>query len=145
MAKVTTFDENVHVQGKEEEVPSGTSYRVGPQGHSGPTSGAELGLAVRAQVPTAVCKLGLVADAAGRSVVPVNGRTCRRRGLSDHRLPVAGQLLLDASATQQHRSVKTPIPTQGGATEKKFGNHRSSSWMRASQSRTTTIQHQTTL
>lgn len=53
-------------------------YRVGSQRHSPSTAGAELGLAVRAQVPTAICKLGLVADAAGWRVVPVNGRTRSR-------------------------------------------------------------------
>lgn len=64
-------------------------YRVGSQGYSPPTAGAELGLAVRAQVPTAICKLGLVADAAGWRVIPVDSRTRRRRGLPDYRLPVA--------------------------------------------------------
>ena len=73
-------------------------YRIGSEGDSPPTAGTELGLAVRAQVPTAICKLGLVADAAGWRIIPVNGRTCRRCGLPDYRLPVAGQLLLDASA-----------------------------------------------
>lgn len=73
-----------------------TSYRVGSQRDSPPTAGTELGLAVRAQIPAAICKLGLVADAAGWRVVPVNW-TCRRRGLPNNRLSVAGQLLLDAS------------------------------------------------
>lgn len=76
-------------------------YRVGSQGHSPTTAGAELGLAVRTQVPAAICKLRLVADAAGGRVVPVNGRTRRRRGLPDYRLPVAGQLLLDASGKKK--------------------------------------------
>lgn len=82
------------------------SYRVRSQGHSPPTAGAELGLTVRTQAPAAVCKLGLVADAAGGRVVPVNGRASRHRGLPDNRLPVAGQLLLDSSgrdkAGQKH-------------------------------------------
>lgn len=72
-------------------------YRVGSQRDSPPAAGTELGLAVRAQVPTAICELGLVADAAGWRVVPVNCRTRSRRGLPDNRLPVAGQLLLDPS------------------------------------------------
>lgn len=73
-----------------------SSYRVGSQGDSPPTAGTELGLAVRTQVPAAVCELGLVADTAGRRVIPVDGRAGRHRGLPDHRLPVAGQLLLDS-------------------------------------------------
>lgn len=73
------------------------SYRVRSQGDSPPTAGTELGLAVRTQVPAAICELGLVADAACWRVVPVNGRACSHRGLPDHRLPVAGQLLLDTS------------------------------------------------
>ncbi len=77
------------------------SYLVGSQGDSPPTAGTELGLAVRTQVSTAICELGLVADAAGWRVVPVNGRARRHRGLPDHRLPVAGQLLLDTSERQK--------------------------------------------
>lgn len=48
------------------------SHRVGAQGHSSPTASAELGLAVRTQVPTSICKLGLVADATGWCIVPMN-------------------------------------------------------------------------
>lgn len=76
-----------------------TTYRVGPEGDSPPTAGTELGLAVRTQVPTTVCKLGLVADSAGGSVVTVNRRRC---GLPDHRLPVAGQLVLDPSGRKRN-------------------------------------------
>lgn len=84
---------------------SNTTYRVGPEGDSPPTAGAELGLAVRTQVPTAVRKLGLVADSAGGSVVAVSRRG-RGRGLPDHRLPVAGQLVLDTSGWRRHTTAQ---------------------------------------
>lgn len=77
------------------------SHRIGPQGDAAPAAGAELGLAVGAQVAAAVGELGLVADAAGGRVVPVDGGARRHRRLPDHRLPVAGQLLLDSSAGQK--------------------------------------------
>lgn len=73
------------------------THRVRSQGDPAPTAGAELGLAVGTQIPAAVRKFGLAADAAGGRVVPVSGRARRHRGLPDHRLPVAGQLLLDTS------------------------------------------------
>lgn len=49
------------------------SYRVRSQGDSAPTAGTELRLAVRTQVPAAICELGLATDATRRRVVPVNG------------------------------------------------------------------------
>lgn len=79
------------------------SHRIGPQGDAASAAGAELGLAVGAQVAAAVGELGLVADAAGGRVVPVDGGARRHRRLPDHRLPVAGQLLLDSSAGQKNR------------------------------------------
>lgn len=82
--------------------PFSLSYRVGSKEDSPPTAGTELGLAVRTQVPAAICELGLVADAAGWRVVPVDRARCHR-GLPDHRLPVAGQLLLDSSGRNQNR------------------------------------------
>lgn len=83
------------------------TYRVRSQGDSPPTTGTELGLAVRTQVPTTVCKFGLVADAAGRCIVPVSCRARWRCGLPDHRLPVAGQLMLDTSGW--NRNMKALI------------------------------------
>lgn len=82
-----------------------TTYRVRSQGDSAPAAGAELGLAVRTQIPTTVCKFGLAADAAGRCVIPVSGRARRHCGLPDHRLPVAGQLLLDASGWNRNMTA----------------------------------------
>lgn len=82
------------------------SHRVGPQRHPPPTASAELGVAVRAQVPTAICKLGLVADSTGGCIVPMDGRARRRRGLPNHRLPVAGQLLLDSSGKEGRHKVE---------------------------------------
>jgi len=79
------------------------SYRVGSQGHSPPTASTELCLAIRTQVPTTICEFGLVADATGWCIVPMNSRARCRRGLPDHRLPVAGQLLLDASGIKWNR------------------------------------------
>lgn len=77
---------------------SGGPHRVGAQRHAAPTASAELGLTVRAQAPAAVSELGFVTDAAGGSVVSVNGAggCC---GLPYDRLPVTGQLLLDSSGT----------------------------------------------
>lgn len=78
-----------------------SSHRVGPQRDSASAAGAELGLAVGAQVAAAVGKLGLMADAAGGCVVPVDGGAGRHRCLPDHCLPVAGQLLLDPSVDRR--------------------------------------------
>ena len=47
----------------------GSTHVVGPQGHAAPAARAELGAAVGAQVAAAIGELGLVADAAGRSIV----------------------------------------------------------------------------
>lgn len=81
-------------------VSTSISYTVGAQGHPPSAAGTKLGLAVRAEAATAVSKLGLVADATGGSVVPVltrGGLPARLLPHPPHRLPVAGQLLLDTS------------------------------------------------
>lgn len=83
------------------------SHRVGPQRHPPPTASAKLGVAVRTQAPTAICKLGLVADSTGGCIIPMDGGARRCRGLPDHRLSVAGQLLLDASGREGRHEVKT--------------------------------------
>lgn len=92
----------VEEEGRNPNVHGKCSHRIGPQGDTAPAAGAELGLAVGAQVATAVGELGLVADAAGGGVVPVDGGARRHRRLPDHRLPVAGQLLLDSSVGQKN-------------------------------------------
>lgn len=83
-----------------------SSHRVGPEWDSASAAGAELGLAVGAQVAAAIGKLGLVADAAGGRVIPVDGGAGRHRRLSNHRLPVARQLLLDPSVDRRRRRRK---------------------------------------
>lgn len=83
------------------------SHRVGPQRHPPPTASAKLGVAVRTQVPTAVCKLGLVADSTGGCIIAMDGGARRYRGLPDHRLSVAGQLLLDSPGREGRHDVKT--------------------------------------
>lgn len=49
------------------------SHIVGAERHSSTTAGAELSLAVGAEVPAAVGKLGLAADPASRGIVLVDG------------------------------------------------------------------------
>lgn len=44
-------------------------YIIRTQRHSSPAAGAELGLAVGTQMPTAICKLGFTTDATGRCII----------------------------------------------------------------------------
>lgn len=45
------------------------THIIGAQRHSSPTACTKLSLAVRTQVPTAICKLRLVANATGRCII----------------------------------------------------------------------------